>query len=304
MTKRSAETMIAICDALASGMSYSGAAQSCGIGVRTFWEWIKASQAGNPDYVIEYLGEPIAFHKACNAARRILMHNLRSSFERRALLGHDTIITFQGAICWRVDPRTVGWSEDEREAFGFERDGLLRNERGETIPLTEHHEPPVAAVLRVLEVGFPNEYRPTSNVNSNVSISGSTTVGIAIAKPMAGPVPVPPPPPLPQLEVLPETDALTVPETDDEPADAVTDTAPEEFTPDEPEPVQIDRVIREPAPAQYAPLPMPAPLAPTNAERSGRPLTDLERDLLSRARGSAEARSAPITIAAKLDRAR
>jgi hypothetical protein len=164
-------------------------------------------------------------------------------------------------------------------------------------------------------MAFPSEYRPGTNSNVNVNANVSGVVGIAVAKPMTGPPKIPPAPPLPQLEVIPQADELAIPETDneaddddDESVSDVTDTPPdkfevEAFTPLSPPPPapQVERVITGgPLPEQYQPTPQIAPLAPV--ERAGRPLSDLERDLLTRARATPAQRSAPITVPPKIDR--
>jgi hypothetical protein len=54
-------------------------------------------------------------------------------------------------------------------------------------------------------------------------------------------------------------------------------------------------VITEAPPTEWQPPPQQGILAPTtNAERSGRPLTPLEMDLLRRSRATPEERSKPI----------
>lgn len=299
--KRTPETLIAICDTIASGiLSYAAACRVNNVSSRAFWGWIKASQGGDEDYLIEYLGEQIQFSKAINAARRIALHEIRASFEQRCLMGHDEIQTYMGEITWQKDRRCVGIDDpDIREMLGYQRDGFLRNEAGEVVPNVVHRQAPVAAVLRVIEAAFPVEYRP--GTNNTVAISGSAVVGVQMMRPSNKPPVIPPAPPLPQLEVLDDADELQIPETDDDVLDDEP-AAADDMQPITQPGVQSDeRMIAEPTPAEYQPSPPAAPLAPT---RSGRPLSALERDLLSRARGTPEQRAAPITMEPKLDRTR
>jgi hypothetical protein len=284
MKKHHEATLVAICDALADGMSYSAAARCNGVSKRSLFMWLQASRNNDPAFLIHYLDseEPQQFVKCANVARRIHYLEMRSEFERRCLHGHEEIVTFQGKVQYREDPRCVGLDEDTRELLGYERDGLLRNERGEVIPLTIRHPPPVAAVLRALAVGFPDEWRETTNTNSNLNISGGAVIGVAHMKPSTSdqrPLPpLPPRPKVPELEVLNAGDHLELPEI----ADAPEPVAPEP----EPEP--------EPAAPEAEPEPVVVVTAPTRAERSGRPLSALEADLLKRARGTPEQRSAPV----------
>jgi hypothetical protein len=196
-----------------------------------------------------------------------------------------------------------------RELLGYPIDGLLRDENGCTIPNVIHHEPPVAAVLRTLEVAFPQEYRPTSNSNINLQGAINTTVGVAIAKPRTkedGPPRIPPLPPMPQLEAVTEDDELEIPEPTEamasEPEADVVDTAPIEDAAIVAAPDTLpERVIRNPSPDIYQSAPKPI-LSPS--QNSPRKLSPLELDLLGRSRGSIDARSASPVLPAKTNRAR
>jgi hypothetical protein len=302
MVKKSPEKFTEICNTIASGiLAYSHACKINDVSYGQFWSWIKASQQGDEQFVFEYLGDEIPFHKAVNAARRIALHEMRGKFEQRNCLGWDEAVFFSGMPTWKPDARAVGLDEDTRELLGYRRDGLLEI-NGQLVQNTIHHEPPVAAVLRTLEMAFPGEYRPTSTNIVQATVNGTMGVGIVPRRSREdGPPQIPPPPPKPlaQLEVIPQSDELTIPETEPEPEPDVTDTeptveSPDEFIPTTPPEAEV-RIIAVPTPPEYAPPPS-APVLMTQAERSGRPLSDLERDLLSRARGSAETRSAsPIT---------
>jgi hypothetical protein len=304
-------------------MTYSDAARSVGVAPRTFWFWVKQSQSQADDaLIINFLGEPTPFHKAVNAARRMLFHEMRSRFEKRSLLGHDEPIFFSGMPTWRPDPRCVGWTEDEREAFGFRRDGLLEID-GQVVQNVVHHEPPVAAVLRALEVAFAGEYIP--NTKSTVTQTINGMVGVQVAKPMSGPPAIPPAPVPPQLEVLsepePEPDDLSdllgdEPEPEGDEPEPEGDEPEADMPDDEPElrpeavenieratatraippgwRVELEKlaarnapkpetVIRQSSPPEYAPEPSPL-IRPTDGGR--RPLSADEAALLSRLPGN------------------
>jgi hypothetical protein len=276
--KKSPELMIAICDTIAGGTaSYRIACRSNGVAPRTFWNWIKQSQSGDESFLISFLGEEqIPFHKAINAARRIFLHEVRGQFEQKSLLGYDEPIFFSGMPTWRPDPRCVGLEKDVLELLGLPLDGLMRDANGACIQNTIHHEPPVAATLRVLEMGFPNEYRP--GTNNSLAISGGAVVGIAHLPKTnysAGPPTIPPPPVLPVLEVLGDADALAIEETA---AEDIPHEEPEELVAEEVKVWDLDDVvIAEPTPPEYQP-----PTNPLITPRNGRPLSELERELLSR----------------------
>ncbi|WP_154071933.1 hypothetical protein [Bradyrhizobium erythrophlei] len=193
-------------------------------------------------------------------------------------------MTFGGRVCWQEEPRAVGLDPDTRELLGFERDGLIRDANGACIPLTEHHEPPVAAVLRVLEVAF-DEYTPKTKTNVTQNVSG--IVGVQVVKAMTGPPAIPPAPvPPPQLEILPDPDdAVALAELlGDEPDDIDGGNGDDPVDEPEPEPEMV--AAPEPGPIMIQTAPPPEYVAGPNPliqPRDGRrPLSDLERDLLSR----------------------
>lgn len=286
---KSEAKLLEICDMFASGLSYRSSAKACGVASRTLFQWLKQSNAGDEDFIITYCDEQMQFSQAMALARKMLHMEVRANLERRSMLGHDEPIFFGGMPTFKPDFRTVGWTEDEREAYGFPRDGLLRDEQGRVIQNTIHREPPIEAVLRVLEMSFGEEYTPTTNTN----IINKDT-GVSRADPISNKMAVPPKPVRPQLEVLsdvpadeiddllgPEPEPVESPDEDDEPQqDAI------------PASTAIDPgpVIKEPTPAEYAPT-----VIPLIAPRSGRPLSPLELDLIRRKDAAPEIRSAPIT---------
>lgn len=305
MTKRTPpETLIELCDVIASGvLSYAAACRAVGISTRAFWKYIKASQGGDETYLIEYLGEQIQFAKAVNASRRMALHEMRGRMEQKSIMGYDEPVFYMGMPTYKPDPRCIGMMDDPDllELLGLPRDGLLRDENGAVVQNVIHRESPIALQLRVAEMAFA-EYRPTTN--SNVAISGSVSavVGVAMVAPRTSPPVIPPAPPLPQLEVLDDADDLQIPETNsDAPEEPPDDEPADDVQPIPPQARPTERVIAEPTPAQYQPTPPAAPLAPA---RTGRPLSALERDLLTRARGTPEERAAPIMAQPKLDRTR
>jgi hypothetical protein len=244
VTLKTEVKLLEICDEIAGGLSYNSSARACGVAPRTLFQWMKQSNAGDEDFIIEYLGERMQFSQALAFARKALHMEARSRFERRSALGHDEKVFFQGMPTWVEDERTVGWTPDEREAFGFERDGLLRDERGFRVQHTIHHEPPIAAALRVLEMSFGEEYTPT--VNTNV-INKDTGV---LQVPRAGEkVAIPPKPVRPQLEYQPDEGS-----DGPEPVQAIQDADDEpNYTPSS-APVDPGPVIKEPTPSNLNPL--------------------------------------------------
>jgi hypothetical protein len=199
MTLKSPEKLLEIIEARASGMTCVGAAMSCGVAARTFWWWLKLSKEGDPDFLVEYLGEEMQFVRAMTLAREIIYLRIRDEFERRSLLGHEEKIFFQGRPSWVEFEAAVGLDEDTREMLGYPRDGLARDADGNRIQHTLHHMPPIQAQLRALEVAFP-EFTPGQRVETTV-----TNRNPPAPKPSGPPV-IPPPPVPPAVLAAPIED--------------------------------------------------------------------------------------------------
>jgi hypothetical protein len=294
MTLKTEAKLLEICDLLAQGNSYSNAGRISGVSPRTVFQWLKMSAAGDEDFVINYMGEDLQFTAAAALARKALHMDLRANFEKRNLLGWDEVVTFQGRVQYVVDTRVVGWSEEDREAFGFRRDGYLEDAKGCVIPLTIHREPPIAGVLATLAMSFPEEYVSAQNIN----VTNTDTAGVRIAAPIDGTkIAVPLKPARPAEIEAPVEDGEyedllgPVPVDDDEPEGPGKDVDEPEPAPLVPTPVsapRADPVVREAVPANLQPTPQIELLAPN------RPMSPLLRDLISRVDAPPEIRSAPI----------
>jgi hypothetical protein len=265
MTLKSEQKLQEICDLLHEGNSYSTAARLAGVKPRTVFHWLKLSAADDPDFLIRYMGddEPTQFCNAAALARKALHFDMRANFERRNLLGWDEVVTFGGAVQYQVDVRTVGWTPDEREAYGFRKDGYAENSKGEVIPLTIHREPPVAAVLATLAMSFPEEYTPASTQNINVVNSDT---GVQRAAAIDGQkIAIPPKPPRPEALPAPEPSAvedadyqdLLGPDPEAKPA-TDTDPAALPIPPGiQPDDRVVEPVIRTATPPEYSSQPNP-----------------------------------------------
>jgi len=293
--KRDSEVMIDIVEALASGMqSLQGAALSNGVAVRTFWRWMQLSKDGKDErFLIQWPapdGEPVPFHRAVAMARKMHALEVRAKFEKECLTGWDSEVRFQGAPVWRQ--HAGAFDPKKRELLVMlgecDEDGFMIDERGERLPVLEHHHAPVAAVTKFLETHFA-EYRTHTVSDTNLNINGGLTLGVSTVPRRTredGPPQIPAPPTPPR--VVEVVKVIEAPQPINEPADdpVVTDTKPSADEPEvaaAPTPEQEPRVIREPAPPAYQ---------PTASEKAGRPLSALETELLGRLRGDPAKRSA------------
>jgi hypothetical protein len=196
MTIKSEKKLLELCDLFAAGYNYSTAFKMADISVRTGFMWLRKSAANDPDFLVTYMDEEMQWSQAMGLARKILHMEIRSRLERRSALGHDEKVFFGGMPTFQPDLRCVNWSEADRLAYGFRADGLFEDENGCVVQNVIHHEPPIAAQLRVLEMSFGEEYTPTVNQN----IVNSDTTGVSRAPPIDGlKGPVPPRPVRPTL---------------------------------------------------------------------------------------------------------
>jgi hypothetical protein len=290
--KRDTDTMIGICEAVASGtLVLSTAAQMNGISARTFWRWMQLSNQGDENYLINWPNddEPTFFHRALAMARRMFKLDARGLIEQRLISGFAEPVFFQGRPSWVEMEEAVGLDEDTRELLGYPRDGLLRDEFGRRVQHKIIHAAPVQLQIKFLESQFPDEYTPTMNQNINQTING--TLGVVPAKPRSredGPPPVPPPPPRPLLEA-----PVSIPtaNTDTELAELLGDepnpmeATLTEPTKDEPNEVAIaptpsapePRVIKEPNPAAYQPTAPDGNMSPLRADLISRLIDPAKR---------------------------
>jgi hypothetical protein len=279
MTLKSQATLLAIVDDYAGGLTYSGAALANNVKPRTVFHWMLLSTKGDPDFLIDYMGEQRQFVECLALGRKQLSMNLRAKFEATCLLGWEERVFFQGRPTWVEEEATLDWTPDEREAFGFARDGLKRDANGNRIQHTIHHAASVAAQIKALEVSFPEEFTPSSNIN----VINSDT-GVMRAAPITGEkVAVPLKPVRPAIEA-PAEDAdyqdLLGPDPDEDAPTSGND--PEVEGPDVSIGNDFEKAaepgprIAEPTPAQYASTP-DALLAP-RAARAMQP-RGLPRDM-------------------------
>src|SRR5260370_20113848 len=165
--KKSAETMTAIADKIASGiLSQAEAARRCDVSVATYWSWISQSQKGNSDFVITYCEESMPFHEAIKLARKIALHDVLGKYEQRMHSGTTEKIFFQGRPMWKEREDCAGL-DDETVRLIFDTDRWERDANGQRIQLEIVHAPPVAGVIKLLEANFPKQYGQNSESNIN-----------------------------------------------------------------------------------------------------------------------------------------
>jgi hypothetical protein len=261
--------------------------------------------------------EPMWFHEHVRLTVSVSIEMIEAGARSRALHGTYSRAMFQGRSVYRLNP---DWLDEEmRDFLGLsEKDMYLRDKNGDLVPEMVWTPPSTDLVMGVL-AAHSSRYKRQSKIDIDMHSrhSGGVLVMAQTApQPLAQPQRA-----IPMVEVISDeiaeeatpTSTSTSTSSDDHddlgigPAtdtpdglDDLDTIAPAQVAPEQP------RVIRESPPPAYTPPPS-SPILMTQAERSGRPLSDLERDLLARARGSTETRSAnPVTptFPQKTDRGR
>jgi hypothetical protein len=274
--KKSPDTFAKICEAICNSPSYANAARAVDIGESTLWRWIAESQSGNPEYVFEFMGEQVPLHVAMKSARKMAAAGIIQNLEHRALHGDYRQTFYKGQPQWQLDPKLLGWTDEELSALGMDR--YQRDENGELVPVIEWTPPPVALALAVAAAHYPKLYGSHSEVTVNNRNSGVTTV-----KHVYGDKPKPLPAP---VEVL----APPIAAGDDDLSDLLGEPSAESIEVSE---------IETPA----APMASPAPDQPAEYQRrSAGPMTDLERDLLSRLKQPTGAPRVGLVSVARVER--
>jgi hypothetical protein len=225
-------------------------------------------------------GEPRWFHEHVRAAVTNSIEAIEAAARSRALHGTYTVAQYKGQTVYKVDPALISFSDEDLEAYGFP-DRYLRID-GKLQPELVWQPPSTDLVLGIL--GAHSKRYRKANAGTTVNVNAQS--GVQIVERRKPELPAP----LPMVTNVDPADYAEI----DEPDLAVTDTDPDALPvapaiqpEDRPEP---GPVIREATPPEYAPEPAPI-LA---SQRAGRPLSDLERDLLSKLpKDNSAARAAP-----------
>jgi hypothetical protein len=186
MKKNDEELLIACCDTYAGAgtLSLSEVARRNGTTRVSLWSWMN-----DPNLIIsEYMGQQnITFARAMKLARKCaIAMTLSSALEDRVANGSWESVWFQGLPTWVEDERTVGWSEDEREALGFERDGLLRDPNGNRVQQRRHVPAPAQLIEKFAEANAPKLY----GHKSQLTVDSKINLGVTVIPQRAAPQPV------------------------------------------------------------------------------------------------------------------
>jgi hypothetical protein len=266
MTKKTEETMRAICQDIADGYSITNAARRNGVSPSSWYSWQDQSRQGNEDFLLTFAGRRVQLIDAIDTALKMVVVEGASRFMKRATFGHEEPVTFQGRECYVERDDCVGLTEDQVKEKGLQHRWVIEDEEtGRIKRLTVHVQPPVAAAIKMLESYIPKLWGAKSEVTVNSNHSGVVTVKSPYAK-VKAPIPV---------EVIegPKSEIII---TEAELADLLDG------------PAKVDVLhAKQPAPepvAAPAPAPQPEPVAPaTPPDRFGN-LTPEQRAVLSRLR--------------------
>jgi transposase-like protein len=168
--KKGPELFIEICDQLVGNPSLTNACRAVGIAPSTLFRWI-ADCAERPHlYEFEFADfGTVTLAQAIKLTRRMAVALINSEIHRRALLGNDEVVVFQGRLQYRDNPKFVGWTDEEMSALGFSpADRILRDKNGNPVPLTVTRPPSDALSLAVMKAMGGPEWADRRSVDVNV----------------------------------------------------------------------------------------------------------------------------------------
>jgi hypothetical protein len=284
------EKLLQIVEMVASGvLVQSKAAKACDVSPSQYWAWVAASQRDPEAFSVSFCGEVMAFHKALGLARKLALQDVLGHFEERCLRGSDEVVYYQGRPQFKEREDCAGLDDETVTKIMGLPDRYERDAKGNRVYLKIHHEPPVAAVVKLLESNF-RQYHQRSEVNVNQKVSGGVHV-VASKKPAALPQPVTVLSSVPAAQTAPVPLAIEPPTEIEESADDDLDFLDGEDDAPRAAPTPTPAPQPEPVPAVSEP-----PAAPLSSDEQARqyerklirPLSQLEQDLLQRLRNRPE----------------
>jgi len=171
--RKTPEVFCTVLNSLVHDPNVSHACRKVGIQTMTLYRWLKLSRDGAPEFQnIEWSSEVGSFHQFFEYAVRAQINEIEQTAKSHAL-GFDEVVTFQGSVQYKIDPKLVGESDDPdilEMLFGV-RDKFLRID-GEVQPLTVRRKPSDALVIKMLSSHKPEIYGDKSTVNVNMKVGG------------------------------------------------------------------------------------------------------------------------------------
>jgi transposase-like protein len=164
--------MGAALDCIAGGCSYEETARRIGVTSRSIFNWRMRSRKSDPQTLLTWGDQSGQFEQHLNNAIAMSIVHMESEARQAATIGFEEQVVFQGRVQWREDPRMVGLDDAQCDLLFGHHDRLLRDDKGNALPLTIKRKPSDALVLRMLASHMRNTYgeHVTSDVNVNLGV--------------------------------------------------------------------------------------------------------------------------------------
>jgi hypothetical protein len=304
--KLSTEKLLAVVQLTAMGKATKkDQALAVGVSDDTIREWEYRSNAGDPAFIIPWLGREMQYAEALAIAQRFAYREMRARAERYVIHGRPRRTLAGGQFVIKLDRKALAITDpDIRELLGYHREAYDLDADG-AVQWVEEVETAPAGLVEIFLRTFPDLQTTT---NTNLNVKGGLSLGVQVAPKVdyrRDAPPIPPPPPMPALEVLPDPaladgdDLADLLGPDPGPGD-VTDTEPNEYEEPELEPAatlpDAEGTTGEPEPVMIRDLPSEREkIAPATPKPRGfdevperQPRNDLERDLFAKLRAARE----------------
>ena len=164
--RRSPETFLLILNSLVDDPHWTSAARKVGISTMTLTRWIERSAKGDPEFIVEWCDETDQFARHVQRAMRAQIASIESMARKNAT-GFDEVVTYNGQVQYKLDPKLIGVPDDQLELLYGVTDRYLRI-NGEVQPLTVRRKASDALVLKMLSAHYPKVYGDKSTVDVNV----------------------------------------------------------------------------------------------------------------------------------------
>jgi hypothetical protein len=291
MTVKSQAMFRRIIDQLSETVNLSKTARLCRVDPSTIRIWQRASKADadakveGSEWLVEIDGETRFFHEWCSRTATAVIDDIIANAFVRARDGTDVETKFQGSTVYKLSPDWI--DEGMRDLLGLtDADKYLRDAKGKLVPETSHEEPPVQLVEFILGAHRRPMYGKHTSQDVKMSLNARVAGGVQFigGAPRQATIAAP----LPVLELVTDVEPDDAPEinlevTSTDPDAPITANLEEDFTPaPKPMATEPEPVIQTATPSEYAPAAIPL----LKSQREGRPLSELERSLLSELPGA------------------
>jgi hypothetical protein len=180
MTLHTKDNLRRVLDQITSRPALGPAMRSIGASEKQIFTWLKRSNAGDPDFLIDWPegDEPIQFVEAVALARKRHVALFEAQLRNEVTEGIPEVQIKDGAIVWELDRKWVGVSDDIMKLCGLDPvyHRYRRDKDGNAIPLVLATAAPAHLKIHVSRGLMPNLYGDHRTLDINAHHGGAVQV--------------------------------------------------------------------------------------------------------------------------------